>query len=357
METEMHTQRRRCDSHRARRKGFTLIELLVVIAIIGVLISLLLPAVQKVREAANRTECANNCKQIGLALHNYESAYKKLPPSHNATDGWTAMILPYMEQDNIYNLYTLGTGYDQGANATTITYQVKSFVCPSAPSAEDRFQITQSPSAYGTATQLPGIMGNIDYGAVNQVFDGFYIANGLPVPSGYPGSCLGPLQPNRATPLSWIKDGTSNTIMIAEDAGEPQSYVLGKICTITRPPGKNIIKTEGIGTPTPDWGWADPGFAYSINGCDPKTGYIIQHDGPHAGLVSDGAGGFVPPSSKPVFINGNNNGELYGFHPAGCNVVFADGSVHFLTQNMDAAAFAALVTARGGEINTAAQDY
>ena len=197
------------------------------------------------------------------------------------------------------------------------------------------------------------MMGLIDYGAVNQVFDGFYIAAGLPVPAGYPNSMLGPLQPNNPTPLTWITDGTSNTIMIAEDAGQPSSWVLGKPVTTTRPPGKNIIKTEGIGTPTPDWGWADSGFAYSINGCDPKTGYIIQHDGSTAGQVSDGNGGFVAPSGPAVFINGNNNGEIYSFHTGGANVVFADGSVHFLNANMTPAAFAALITARGGEVNTA----
>ncbi|HLN29042.1 MAG TPA: DUF1559 domain-containing protein [Gemmataceae bacterium] len=340
-----------------RRKAFTLIELLVVIAIIAVLVGLLLPAVQKVREAANRMSCQNNLKQIGLAIHCYHDAHNALPPSHNATDGWTAMTLPYVEQGNVYNQYTLGIGYDQGTNAAIIPTAMKIFVCPSAPGQSGTFQITQSPSQYGTANQLPAMMGVIDYGAVNQVFDGFYIANGLPVPAGYPTTCLGPLQPNTPTPLTWITDGTSNTIMIAEDAGEPQSYVLGKPDSTVRPPGKNLIKTEGVGTPTPDWGWADPGFAYSINGCDPTTGYIIQHDGPHAGLVSDGAGGFIPPSGTPVFINGNNNGELYSFHTGGANVVFADGSVHFLTENMTPAAFAALVTARGGEINTAENAY
>jgi prepilin-type N-terminal cleavage/methylation domain-containing protein/prepilin-type processing-associated H-X9-DG protein len=339
------------------RKAFTLIELLVVIAIIAILIGLLLPAVQKVREAAARMSCQNNLKQMGLAIHNYAGVYGELPPSHNATDGWPALILPYIEQGNLYSQYTPGLGYDQGANALAITYQIKIFACPSAPDQGSRFQITQSPSGYGSAVQLPAMMGIVDYGAVNQVFDGFYIANGLPVPSGYPSSCLGPLQPNKSIPILAITDGTSNTIMIAEDAGEPSSFVLGKPDTITRPPGSNIIKKEGVGQPTPDWGWGDPGFAYSINGCDPQNGYIIQHDGPNAGLVSDGKGGFIPPSGTPVFINGNTNGELYAFHTGGCNVAFADGSVHFLGQNMTAAAFAALVTAAGGEVNTAESSY
>jgi prepilin-type N-terminal cleavage/methylation domain-containing protein/prepilin-type processing-associated H-X9-DG protein len=340
----------------SRQRGFTLIELLVVIAIIAILIGLLVPAVQKVREAAARAQCQNNLKQIGLALHNYHDAYKALPPSHNATDGWPAMMLPYIEQGNLYSTYKLGIGYDQGTNKTAITGQVPIFACPSAPGQSGVFQITQSPDGYGSAAQLPGMMGVIDYGAVNQVFDGFYIANGLPVPPGYPATCLGPLQPNMTTKLLAITDGTSNTIMIAEDAAQPSSFVLGKPVSITRPPGKNLIKTEGIGTPTPDWGWADPGFAYSINGCDPTNGFIIQHDGPNAGLVSDGGGGFKKPSGAPIFINGNNNGELYSFHTGGANAVFADGSVHFLTASMTPAAFAALVTARGGEVNTAGID-
>jgi prepilin-type N-terminal cleavage/methylation domain-containing protein/prepilin-type processing-associated H-X9-DG protein len=297
-------------------RGFTLIELLVVIAIIAVLIGLLLPAVQKVREAANRIACTNNMKQIGLGMLNYENTKGGLPPSR--TDGtvstapwyphqhcWTAGLLPFIEQTNDFNLYNYNADWNSPVNYTAIRTQLKLFLCPSTP-GEVRIDtsITAEPAAG-------------DYQAVNAIKDfvGLNCFNLLHITGKTDPRLVGAMTYNVNTPLLSIADGLSNTILVGEDAGRPFLYGAG---------GKLInSNASSVGQA----GWADPNGTWAVDGSEPN--------------------GTIP---GPCTMNCSSNSELYSFHTNGANVVFADGSVHFLTQSMSLCTLAALVTKAGGEV-------
>ncbi len=292
-----------------RSDGFTLIELLVVIAIIAILIGLLLPAVQKVREAAARMSCQNNLKQIGLALHNYASANdSRFPPTRvnvptNKFRAWTPIVISYVEQDNVARQWDFNTRWDQGTNLVLAQVKMKVFMCPSAP--DDRPAPVQPP------------LGPCDYLVFHRIRPRFYQANGLPVP---PSNLDGAMHLVNHTRIVEIADGTSNTILVTEDAGQPASYILGRATGNVLPEGR---------------GWADPdGVSGSVDGSRQDTGAING-------------------SSNPVgrcIMNCNNFSEPYSFHPGGINVCMADGSVRFISQNVSAATYAALVTRAYGDI-------
>jgi prepilin-type N-terminal cleavage/methylation domain-containing protein/prepilin-type processing-associated H-X9-DG protein len=207
--------------------GFTLIELLVVIAIIAVLIGLLLPAVQKVREAAARMSCSNNLKQIGLAMHNFENSYRGFPPCRVNNPSpfttfslakfqhtWAAFMLPYVEQQALYNQYNFNVNFDDNTdmskgttNYFVIQTDVKIFLCPSAPGG--RKQTGNTPN-----------LGVTDYSPTSAVSLSQYVTVTLP-----PGdnTLRGVLGQNVLRPVSYVTDGTSNTMAFAEDAGRPHS--------------------------------------------------------------------------------------------------------------------------------------
>jgi prepilin-type N-terminal cleavage/methylation domain-containing protein/prepilin-type processing-associated H-X9-DG protein len=299
------------------RRAFTLIELLVVIAIIAILIGLLLPAVQKVREAASRMSCTNNLKQFGLALHNYAGINdNKLPASRitvgtdNKFRSWTPLALAFVEQDNVGRLWDKTVKWNQGTNLITSQTNFKLFTCPSAPTS--RRPPTKGP-----------VLGYGDYGSVNAIRRRFYTANGIASqfpgsPTGAPGDeAIGALQKVHDTPILAILDGTSNTIMIGEDAGRPGLWQQGK---------------DGGRATADGWGWADPDCGFSLDGVVP------------------GVLGANWTTGGTCFINCTNDSEFYSFHPGGMNACFADGSVRFIAQNISAVTLAALVTAQGGDI-------
>ncbi len=304
---------------RVHRRAFTLIELLVVIAIIAILIGLLLPAVQKVRDAAARMSCQNNLKQFGLAMHNYALANNNSFPSTRVNTpsskwaSWTVLALAYVEQDTVARLYDRNVKWNAGTNLTLGQTNFKLFLCPSAPAGR-----RTAPS--GATAGM--VMGGLDYLVPHQVRNRFYLANGLTNPFGTTDN-PGALANGTDTPITHITDGTSNTIMFIESAARPNHYVLARDQGTTCPSG------EGFGWMDPDSG------SGSVDGSHPTTGAINTNSAYTGGTC---------------IMNCNNDSEPYSFHTGGMNVCLADGSVRFIQRGVTAAVFAGLITLNGGEV-------
>ncbi len=373
------------------RMGFTLIELLVVIAIIAVLISLLLPAVQSAREAARRAQCVNNLKQIGLAHMNFEGVNGWLPPdvdylappylpdldpsvqgfgSNGQENAGNFMrVLPYLEQQNVYNLVNFSRGafdqinvppiiggpgslYTGVGQCSAYSTVLNAFICPSSPvdSSINYYNTCWSTFGNGSANPIPNpptqIWGRSDYFPTCG-FHGSLLAL-LGYPAGYVTSFGGDsgVIANLATfstttglvntPISHVRiasitDGTSNTVMIGEDAARPVGYNHARQIY-----SQHGAPVDGVLNPT-DYGggaWADP--------------YTYAH---LCGSTADG----IRCQGGICMINCSSNNELYSFHPGGVNVGFVDGSVHFLKESIDPHIVVSLITRAGGEIVSADQ--
>jgi prepilin-type N-terminal cleavage/methylation domain-containing protein/prepilin-type processing-associated H-X9-DG protein len=278
------------------RTAFTLVELLVVIAMIGILIGLLLPAVQKIRETANRISCANNLRQMGLALHNYHDTHGGLPPGYlansyyfdGATDtapgwGWAAFILPELEQDNLYRSINFALPIQAPQNAAAIQQTIKLFLCPS--------------DLWSGAFAVP---------------DGFGNPLAVAAPSSYAACCggdesdtfgpsgFGVFYRNSRTRLTDITDGTSNTIMIGERAWSNANGIwAGAI------PGGVIVR-----------GQSNPCQPVVPGAWFPAATLVLSHAHLNNALRDpDGSAGMDDFGSR---------------HTGGSTFIFADGSVHFL---------------------------
>jgi prepilin-type N-terminal cleavage/methylation domain-containing protein/prepilin-type processing-associated H-X9-DG protein len=297
---------------RTSRRGFTLIELLVVIAIIAILIGLLVPAVQKVREAAARLQCENNLHQLGIAMHNFESAHGGLPPrrqTFSPYQGWGTLLLDYIEQTGLARGYDLKKDFYDPANRPYIGTALKVFMCPSAPNPRYiDIQLTD-----GTPTGSIGAAG--DYFTPNSV-DAFWWPQPQQSVAADETNCPALLD-NGYRRVTEITDGTSNTLVLSELSGRPDHYILGK-----KQPDNSTLRLPYW------WGpWA------SYNSCIYRT------------WSADGQtpGGFCT-------INCNNSWGIYSFHTQGANALYCDGSVHFLAVGLDRDVFAGLVTHAGGEV-------
>ena len=311
-----------------RRPGFTLIELLVVIAI---LIGLLVPAVQKVREAANRMACTNNLKNLGLALHNYHGDHGTFPPGAMGPapgspqsaglkhHGLGSYLLPYLEQDALFRQYRWDVSWFDPPNQPVVNAPLKIWQCPSAQANRvmDGSLPTVTPP---NEAPFNGTAACGDYAGMSQVYAEL-ARRGLIDPGGPvnpAGNYEGVFQIDATRRLADICDGTSNTILMAECAGRPQLWH-------GRKPVPNVWLTGGP--------WASRNLLWG------------------RGATPDGTAFY-----GPCAINCTNDREVYSFHTGGANAVFADGSVHFLRADLSIRVFARLATRAGGEV-VAADDF
>jgi prepilin-type N-terminal cleavage/methylation domain-containing protein/prepilin-type processing-associated H-X9-DG protein len=324
--------------HGYGRTGFTLVELLVVIAIIGVLVALLLPAVQAARESARRMQCTNQLKQFGLALHNFHDTNKIFPPALDELTtspstgsssvwqaSWVPFILPFVEQQPLFQLYRFDRDWADGTtndNATNgpAKKNIKGFLCPSAPASNTR------PPASNR--------GLIDYGATTEreypnPFLNAAQSSAVSQPdSNYIGvlghNVLLSVNPPVVRPanhrMAMITDGTSNTFLLAECAGRNTYWWMGK---------RQVASVPGGAGP-----WANPAARLQIGGCSPTD--------PNYPINTNNVAG-------PRAVNCINKKEIYAFHPSGANVVMADGSVHHVPANLDLNVAYALLTRDRGE--------
>jgi prepilin-type N-terminal cleavage/methylation domain-containing protein/prepilin-type processing-associated H-X9-DG protein len=307
---------RECVAMRVRfiRPAFTLIELLVVLAIICVLLSLLLPAVQKVRESASRAKCLNNLKLLGLALHNYHDVYRALPPGYFASGphvngtmdtspgwAWGVYILPFLEQQNLYNQYNLSLPVQNSPATVTV---LNTYLCPSDFTPSTAFAVTGS--SWATICKAP--------------------------PCSYAACCGGGVSTtaatgngvfyrNSQTRLTDITDGTSHTLFIQERA---------------------FAKVQGTWVGAISGGYCNQGL-YNPGAVPGKLGQGA------ADLVLVHAGTNNNPS-------GRNLDDASSMHTGGSNFLFADGSVHFIrnitSNSVDSLILQAMGTKAGGEVLT-----
>ena len=294
---------------RNNRSGFTLVELLVVIAIIAILIALLLPAVQAAREAARRTQCSNNLKQIGIALHNYHSAYGVFPPAwgwradgnHHNSWAWSAKILPYVEEDTVHQMIDYDYTYNTLENMEALKQFTPLYQCPSAP-------------ANVLCTCCGIIPGHEDVAETNYSA----IPTHLPVFRAWAGEpdtdesdATGVIYGHSRTEIGDIYDGSSNTLMVGEtDTSEDDP-----------------TRFNPVYFPK----WCGPNGACRFGKIWPAVNVITTAFGINSDATYEDSG-------------------VQSHHPGGAQFTFADAHVSFISESIDQATLEALTTRKWGEV-------
>jgi prepilin-type N-terminal cleavage/methylation domain-containing protein/prepilin-type processing-associated H-X9-DG protein len=299
--------------------GFTLIEVLVVISIVGLLIALLLPAVQQAREAARRLQCANNLKQIGLAMHNYHDAVGTLPPGYVSAVqpggqnypergpgwGWGAMILPRLEQAPLFNAINFGRQIADAASATARSSVIGTYLCPSSTPVGP-VRVT------GDESQAVTLVADL---AASQ-----YIASaGQGEVEELPGNNNGLLYRNSRIAFRDVTDGLSQTLLAGERS-------------------RNLADATWVGAVPSGYVCTNP--TWPVRDCATSNVMVMANTGPW-------------PDEPWVNVpnhRGSKADDFWSLHPGGCNFLMGDGSVRFIKETVNPMVFSALASRAGGEV-------
>lgn len=342
------------------RNAFTLVELLVVIAIIGILVALLLPAVQAAREAARRTQCVNQLKQLGLAIHNYEATKGVLPPGYvsetTSADrdpdtwdaqpgwGWGAYLLDYIEEAGIAGAIDLEEPLWSADNADFSRRSIAMFLCPSASGDRNPFFATDEPgneidlgtgsielgrSHYVASHGQESCWGECGAVASGPVFTNIYTSETATVVHGGDVSKVadGPFYRNSKTRFADITDGLSNTIFLGEHSSRLSEKSWAGVV-----PGA----------------FTHPEFESPENGPDAAATLVLVHGGPSGGELDITGEPIIHPINFPTY----HVGQMYAEHPGGGNVCLGDASVRFVTDNVSLLLWAEYSSINEGEVFT-----